>query len=134
MFEFDICCFTVTLNWSSLSLYLFDPHCLATLLQIITQSFSFGITKKEYFPAGNFEPSIIRSLSVSKIVASLAPALQIVLNGTNSPQITLPFTDGLLYLMVMVAPFILPVAIAAGLTALCYALTKVTDNNAIIKR
>ena len=59
-------------------------------------SFLFGITKKEYFPAGNFEPSIVKSLSVSKVVASLAPARQTLSKGTNSPQITLPFTEGLL--------------------------------------
>jgi hypothetical protein len=36
--------------------------------------FSFGITKKEYLPAGNLAPSIVRSLSVSNVVASFAPA------------------------------------------------------------
>jgi hypothetical protein len=31
-------------------------------------------SKKEYLPAGNLAPSIVRSLSVSNVVASFAPA------------------------------------------------------------
>jgi hypothetical protein len=55
-----------------------------------------GITYTAYFPAGNSLPSTLIALLVSKVVGALAPARQTFPLGTNSPQIVLPFTKGLL--------------------------------------
>src|SRR5260221_5276282 len=86
---------TVTRKASSASLYLNAPHWSAVLLKIIVHSFSPGMVKSAYFPFGNSLPSIFTFLSISKVVASLAPLPQPLPNGSLPPTIFSPLLEAL---------------------------------------